>query len=47
MIIRPPRHWFLRLFAWHGSVLPSILFRLSLNLLMSLAAILTLPWYET
>ncbi len=47
MIIRPPRHWFLRLFVWHGSVLPSIMFRLSLNLLMSLAAILCLPWYET
>ena len=47
MIVRPHQHWFLRLFDWHGSVLTSILFRLSLNLLMSLIAILGFPWYET
>ncbi|WP_428945977.1 bestrophin family protein [Pantoea sp. FN060301] len=47
MIVRPHRHWFIRLFAWHGSVLPGILFRLSLNLLMSVVAIFSLEWYET
>ncbi|KAB8308287.1 hypothetical protein EH228_13900 [Erwinia endophytica] len=47
MIVRPYQHWFLRLFDWHGSVLTSILFRLSLNLLMSFIAILSFPWYET
>lgn len=47
MIIRPNRHWFVRLFAWHGSVLPGIWFRLTLNLLMSLIAIFCLDWYET
>jgi len=47
MIIRPESHWFIRLFAWHGSVLPGIWFRLSLNLLMSLIAIFCLDWYET
>jgi putative membrane protein len=47
MILRPQRHWFVRLFAWHGSVLPDILFRLSLNLMMSLIALASLNWYET
>ncbi len=47
MIVRPHQHWFLRLFDWHGSVLVSIVFRLSLNLLMSLIAILGYPWYST
>lgn len=47
MIIRPHRHWFVRLFAWHGSVLPGIWFRLTLNLMMSVIAILCLDWYET
>lgn len=47
MIIRPESHWFKRLFAWHGSVLPGIGFRLTLNLLMSLIAIFCLDWYET
>lgn len=47
MIVRPHRHWFIRLFAWHGSVLPGILFRLGLNLLISIVAILLLGWYET
>lgn len=35
MIVRPHQHWFLRLFDWHGSVLSNIVFRLSLNLLMT------------
>lgn len=47
MIVRPHRHWFVRLFSWHGSVLPGILFRLGLNLLMSIIAIFCLDWYET
>ncbi|WP_338563161.1 bestrophin family ion channel [Erwinia sp. E_sp_B01_3] len=47
MIIRPHRHWFVRLFAWHGSVLPGILFRLGLNLMISIVAIFCLDWYET
>ena len=47
MIVRPYRNWFLRLFSWHGSVLPDILFRLSLNLLMSVVAIISFGWYET
>ena len=47
MILRPQRHWFVRLFAWHGSVLPDIMFRLSLNLMMSLIALASLGWYET
>lgn len=46
MIIRPQQHWFRRLFDWRGSVLPNILFRLGLNLLMAVAALLFLPWYE-
>lgn len=46
MIVRPQQHWFRRLFDWHGSVLPSILTRLGLNLAMSIAALLFLPWYE-
>ena len=46
MIIRPEQHWFLRLFDWHGSVLSKIVFRLLLNLLMSIIAILSYPWYE-
>lgn len=47
MIVRPHQHWFLRLFDWHGSVLSRIAFRLSLNLLMSVIAILGYPWYST
>ncbi|PLR37328.1 hypothetical protein CYR55_10330 [Chimaeribacter californicus] len=46
MIVRPAQHWFLRLFVWHGSVLASIMFRLFLNLVMSLAAVLCVQWYE-
>lgn len=47
MIVRPPQHWFLRLFDWHGSVLVSIVFRLSLNLLMSVIALIGYPWFAT
>lgn len=47
MIIRHPQHWFIRLFDWHGSVLSKIAFRLSLNVIMSVIALLVLPWYET
>jgi putative membrane protein len=46
MIIRPPQHWFRRLFVWHGSVLPNIVFRLFLNAAMAVLAIALLPWYE-
>ncbi|WP_241572638.1 bestrophin family protein [Rosenbergiella nectarea] len=44
MIVRPPQHWFVRLFTWHGSVMPQILFRLVLNLGMSLIALALYPW---
>jgi len=46
MIVRPQLHWFRRLFVWHGSVLKDILFRLTLNLLMSVVAIYCFHWYE-
>lgn len=46
MIVRPQQHWFRRLFVWHGSVLPNILFRLSLNFAMAVFAVYLLPWYE-
>ncbi|QWT45203.1 bestrophin family protein [Azospira inquinata] len=46
MIVRPPQHWFRRLFDWRGSVLPNILFRLSLNFMMAVAAVISFPWYE-
>ncbi|NIF24333.1 bestrophin family protein [Candidatus Pantoea multigeneris] len=46
MIIRPQQHWFRRLLGWHGSVLPHIMFRLGLNLAMSVIAILTYQWYQ-
>lgn len=46
MIVRPDQHWFKRLFVWHGSVLSEILFRLSLNLGMSVIALLCFQWYE-
>ncbi|EBW8691694.1 ibestrophin [Salmonella enterica subsp. enterica serovar Adelaide] len=46
MIVRPPQHWFIRLFTWHGSVLSSIIFRLSLNIGMSIVAIVLFQWYE-
>ncbi len=45
MIVRPHQHWFRRLFDWHGSVLSEILFRLSLNLGMSVVAIICFQWY--
>lgn len=44
MIVRPAQHWFVRLFTWHGSVMPQILFRLLLNLGMSLVALAFYPW---
>lgn len=47
MIVRPYQHWFRRLFDWHGSVLSKILFRLSLNLLMSIVAVISYQWYES
>ncbi|HHQ2416921.1 TPA: bestrophin family protein, partial [Klebsiella pneumoniae] len=46
MIIRPEQHWFLRLFDWYGSVLSKIIFRLLLNVLMSIIAIISYQWYE-
>lgn len=46
MIVRPQQHWFRRLFVWHGSVLPQIAFRLLLNALMAVIAIVLLPYYE-
>ncbi|WP_368876831.1 bestrophin family protein, partial [Proteus mirabilis] len=38
--------WFFRLFDWHGSVLSKIIFRLCLNIAMSIIAILVYQWYE-
>lgn len=46
MIVRPPQSWFVRLFNWHGSVLSMIIFRLGLNLFMSIVAIIAWPYYE-
>ena len=46
MIIRPHQHWFSRLFVWHGSVLSKIASRLLLNLILSIAVIFFLPWYD-
>ncbi|MDT3621283.1 bestrophin family protein [Cronobacter malonaticus] len=46
MIVRPPQHWFARLFVWHGSVLAKISTRLLLNFLLSVTVIFFLPWYE-
>ncbi|SUC38333.1 Predicted membrane protein [Proteus mirabilis] len=46
MVIRPNQHWFFRLFDWHGSVLSKIIFRLCLNIAMSIIAILVYQWYE-
>ncbi|WP_426893167.1 bestrophin family ion channel, partial [Serratia bockelmannii] len=34
------------MFAWHGSVLSKISFRLSLNVLMSIVAVISFQWYE-
>lgn len=47
MIVRPHQHWFPRLFSWHGAVLQKILFRLSLNLMMAIFAVICFQWYET
>jgi putative membrane protein len=46
MIVRPHKHWFTRLFVWHGSVLEKIYSRLLLNLALSIGVIFFLPWYE-
>lgn len=46
MIVRPHQHWLTRLFVWHGSVLEKMYSRLLLNLLLSIAVIFFLPWYE-
>jgi putative membrane protein len=46
MIIRPEQHWFFRLFDWHGSVLSKITFRLLLNVIMSVIAIVIYQWYQ-
>ncbi len=46
MIVRPHQHWFLRLFTWHGSVVPQILLRLLLNLGMSVIALTLYPWLK-
>ncbi|MDB9568365.1 bestrophin family protein [Providencia rettgeri] len=46
MVIRPHQHWFFRLFDWHGSVLSKITFRLSLNIMISIVAVLSFQWYE-
>ncbi len=47
MIVRPHQHWLARIFVWHGSVLEKIFSRLLLNLLLSVAVILMLPWYTS
>jgi putative membrane protein len=46
MIVRPQQHWFRRLFVWHGSVLPKILFRLSLNFAFACIAVVCYLWHE-
>jgi putative membrane protein len=47
LIVRPNQHWFLSLFNWRGSVLPNILSRLALNLLVSVSAVILLPYYDS
>ena len=47
MIVRPNQHWLLSLFNWRGSVLPNILSRLALNLLVSVSAVILLPYYDS
>ncbi|WLI77323.1 bestrophin family ion channel [Kosakonia sp. H02] len=47
MIVRPQQHWLARLFVWHGSVLPKITSRLTMNFLLSVAVIWMLPWYTS
>lgn len=46
MIVRPPQHWFLTLFNLHGSVLPNIFSRLALNVLVAIAAVISLHYYD-
>lgn len=40
MIVRPRQHWLRLVFVWHGSVLHKILFRLLLNFVMAVVAVL-------
>ena len=47
MIVRPNQHWFPSLFTWRGSVLPNILSRLALNLMVSVGAVILLPYYDS
>lgn len=47
MIVRPQQHWLRLIFVWHGSVLSKIFTRLFLNFLLSIAVVLTLPWYSS
>ena len=47
MIVRPHQHWFFSLFSWRGSVLPNIMFRLALNLVLSVSAVILLPFYDS
>lgn len=47
MIVRPHQHWFLSLFSWRGSVLPNIISRLTLNLIVSVGAVILLPYYDS
>lgn len=44
MIVRPPLHWLRMLFAWHGSVLPGLLPRLTSIFLLALGA-LWVDWH--
>lgn len=46
MIVRPKLHWLRLVFVWHGAVLHNILFRLLLNLAMSIVAVLSMPQFE-
>lgn len=46
MIVRPPQHWFPTLFNLRGSVLPNIFSRLALNIVVAIAAVMTLHYYD-
>lgn len=46
MIVRPKLHWIRLVFVWHGSVLHTIMFRLLLNLAMSVVAVYFMPTFE-
>ncbi len=47
MFVPTNTDWFRRLFGWYGSVLPKIWFRLSLNLEISIIAIVCFQLYES